>query len=66
MSYKDVADDLEALWFAALWFQDPIASLPMMDIMVERFMSGPSQPLFYAAHGNLYWSIASYANASVS
>ena len=48
MNYKDVADDVEALWYAALWCQNPVYGLLMMDIVVERYVLGHPGPMYYA------------------
>jgi len=66
MTYKDLAYDLEALWYAIQWFQDGVYGLPMLDIVVERFISGDSGPTFYAERGRLFWQLLSSANVSVS
>ena len=36
MSFSDVADDLEALWYAALWFENMAAGFPEMNFEVYK------------------------------
>lgn len=37
MTFKDLAFDIETIWYAFLWFQDPQFGVPTMDIEVNRF-----------------------------
>ena len=66
MTYRDLADDVEALWYATLWFQDPNHGLPQMDIVVQRFVSTASTQVFDAEIGRLSWDLYVPTNVSES
>ena len=70
MTYSDLVDDIEALQYAAMWFDDPFYGFPAMDIQIVRFKSGYSAPTFVASRGSITLSLgngqsASLRNASV-
>jgi len=65
MTYADLAADVEALWYAALWFSDAVFGFPMMDLTVDRYISGGFGPTFEAERGNFRWEFYSATNASV-
>lgn len=65
MTYADLAADIEALWYAALWFADEVYGFPMMDLTVNRFLSGDSGPTFLAERGQFRWEFGSATNSSV-
>lgn len=67
MTFFDVVGDLEALWYAALWFEDRIGGVPEMDFDVhknQQCASGGRGPTFLASRGNLAYSLAVTSNAS--
>lgn len=64
MTYADLAADVEALWYAALWFSDVVFGFPMMDLTVDRYISGGFGPTFEAERGNFRWVFYSATNAS--
>ena len=67
MTFSDVADDLEALWYAALWFEESAASVPEMDFEVYKFdrqNPGGRGALFLASRGKFAFALLSTANAS--
>lgn len=67
MTFSDVAEDLEALCFAALWFEDRVGGFPAVDFEVRRFQrysSGGRGPLFLASRGNLAYALGVSSNAS--
>ena len=67
MTYSDIAEDVKALYYASLWFQDPSGGgIPMVDITVSRYITGGMGQTFYAEFGTLIWEFESLANKSVS
>ena len=67
MTFSDVLGDLEALWYAALWFEDRIGGIPEMDFEVrrnQRYSSGGRGPFFLASRGNLAYLLGATFNAS--
>lgn len=66
MTYADLAADIEALYHAALWFSDEVYGLPMMNIVVNRYISGVVGPTFAAERGQFTWDFSSATNSSVS
>lgn len=66
MTYADLAADVEALWYAALWFLDEVYGFPMMEVTVTRFLSGDSGPTFLAERGHFRWSFDFATNESVA
>jgi len=64
MTYADLAADVEALWYAALWFSDEVYGFPMMDLTVHRFLSGEYGPTFFTEQGHIRWENVA-TNASV-
>ena len=65
MTFADVADDLEALWYAALWFEGRAAGFPEMDFEVYRFEKADrSGKTFLASRGIFAFPLASAANTS--
>ena len=43
--FSNVADDLEALWYAALWFEERPSGFPTMDFEVKRRSSEDRGPI---------------------
>lgn len=37
MTFADLAFDIETIWYAFLWFRDPVYGVPAMNIEVKRF-----------------------------
>lgn len=66
MTFEDLSYDVEALWYAALFFVDPVFGLPMMNVVVRRYVSGESGPTFLAERGSLRWEHYTAANVSTS
>ena len=69
MTFSDVTEDLEALWFAALRFEDRVGGFPEIDIEVHRnprSSSGGRGPLFLASRGSLAYALSATTNTSVA
>lgn len=64
MSFANIADDLEALYNAALHFEDAPGELPGMTLRIFRFRNGDSGPVFFASQGSLVFGLASATNLS--
>ena len=66
MTFSDVADDLEALWYAALWFEGRIGGFPESNFEVYRSArdSGGGKKLFLASSGSFEFALHSMANVS--
>lgn len=63
MTFSDVADNLEALWYAALWFEGRSAGFPEMDF--EVYKSGQqAAKRFLACRGNFRFAQVGTANTS--
>ncbi len=58
MTFADISDDLEALYYSALWFEDRPAAMPKMNVEVHRFKVGSLGPTFLASKGNLSFDLA--------
>ena len=61
MTFSNIADDLEALWYAALWFEGRVAGFPEADFEVYR--SGQQSKSFLACRGNFKFAFAGTASA---
>lgn len=62
MTFTNIVDDLEALWHAALWFENRAGGVPEMDFEVFRFDSrGVS---FLASRGNFGAALTVPANVT--
>ncbi len=70
MTFSDVADDLEALWYAALFFENRLSGFPEMNFDVYKFRqqagTGNRGQPFLASRGNLAFTLQAMTNASVS
>ena len=67
MTFSDVADDLEAIWYSALHFEQRAAGVPGMNFDVYRFGRQSSVGrgnAFLASRGNLVFALAGTANVS--
>lgn len=64
MTFLDLSDDLEALWYAALWFEDQPGSVPGMNVEILRPKAGSLGPAFVASRGALAFRLASTSNVS--
>lgn len=53
MTLSDIQDDLEALWYAIMWFDEIPGTVPSMDISIRRFRLGSSGPTFLASQGHI-------------
>ena len=62
MTFSDIADDLEALWYAALWFEGRADGFPEADF--EVYKSGQQSKSFLACHGNFKFAFAGTASAN--
>ena len=60
MTFSDIADDLEALWYAALYFEERAAGFPEVDIEVYRL--GQRSKPFLACRGNFKFAFAGTAS----
>lgn len=66
MTFEDLGHDVEAFWYAALSFIDPVYGLPMMDVTVNRYVNGESGGTFLAERGVFRWELYATANVSTS
>ena len=67
MTFSDVVADLEALWYAALWFQDSPTGVPEVDFDVFKHSqqsSGARGTSFLASRGTFTFALTSTANVS--
>ena len=67
MTFSDVVEDLEALWYAALWFETRASGVPEMDFEVFKFTrqsSGERGTSFLASRGNFAVALSGAANLS--
>lgn len=65
MTFSDIADDLEALWYATLWFEERPAGVPAMDFEVTKHQKqspGSKGPSFLASRGNFGFALTGMAN----
>ena len=62
MTFSDIADDLEALWYAALYFEGRAAGFPEANFEVYKL--GQLSKSFLASRGNFKFAFADLANAS--
>lgn len=55
---SDIANDLEALHYAALWFEDKPGKVPEMDVQIYFYRTGGVGPKFSGSRGRLFpdWS----------
>ena len=58
MSFSDVADDLEALYYASLWFEDRAGGMPAVDVEVSRYKMGSMGPTFKAEKGTMEFGVS--------
>ena len=69
MTFSDLAEDLEALWLAALWFENRPAGFPELDFDVYRFQpketTGNRGAAFLASHGIFQFSLSDALNVSI-
>ncbi len=67
MKFADVADGLEALWFAFVWFDEEPEMVPNMDVEIRRSRRGSPGPTFLGSKGSMAFSqIRGTSNISVS
>lgn len=64
MTFSDLSDDLEALWYAALWFEDRPGKVPAMNVEILRPKPGSPGPAIFASKGTLAFELASTSNIS--
>lgn len=60
MTFSDIVEDLEALWYATLWFEERTAGVPEMDFEVTRIepqSPGGKGPSFLASRGNFRFAL---------
>lgn len=64
MTFADISDDLEALWYAALFFDGQSATpvIPEMDVEVYRSIPATPAKNFLASKGNISFGLALAAN----
>lgn len=62
MTFSDIADDLEALWYAALWYEARAAGFPESDVNVYKM--GKGGKMFLASRGSFKFAFANLASAS--
>lgn len=59
MTFADVADELEALWYAFMWFDEEPGMVPGMDVEIRRSRRGsPQGGLFLGRRG--IWLLVRY------
>ena len=58
MTFADIAGDLEALYYAAMWFDDQPGTVPEMHVDVYRYKSGDSGPTFLAEKGEFSFGVS--------
>lgn len=61
MTFSDVADDLEALWYAALWFEGRLTGFPELDFGVYE-----KNTRFLVSRGNFRFTVLGVANVSTA
>lgn len=66
MTFSDIADDLEALYYAGLWFDDKPGKVPEMNLEIYRFRTGRTGPTFLASRGNLFLDQSLNSNVTLS
>lgn len=67
MTFSDIVNDLEALWYAALWFEGPAGGFPEIDFEVfkfERQSSGSRGVAFLASRGSFGVALTVPANVT--
>ncbi len=67
MTSSDFMDDLEALWYATMWFEETAAGVPEMDVdvyKVDRQSSGGKGASFLASRGSVTFALTGTANMS--
>ena len=65
MTFSDIVNGLEALWYAALWFEERAAGVPEMDFNVYQFdrqSSDARGSSFLASRGNFSFALIGEAN----
>ena len=62
MTFSNIADDLEALWYAALWFEGRAAGFPETEFDVYK--SGQLKKSFLASRGNFKFGFSGTANVT--
>ena len=64
MTFYDIVQELQAIWFAALWFQNAMLGLPTMNLDVHRYVGGTGAT-FFAETGSIMF-IMMYPSNNVS
>lgn len=67
MTFSDIVNDLEALWYAALWFEGPAGGFPEIDFEVSKFerqSSGSRGVAFLASRGSFGVALNAPANVT--
>ena len=68
MTFSDIVDDLEALWVAALWFENRAAGFPESVFDVYRFKkqdrAGGDGGAFLASHGIFSFTLDNTLNVT--
>ena len=64
MTFVDVSDDLEALYYAALWFEEGSGKVPEMDLEIYRYKSGSSGATFFASRGRVAFALGLEGNVT--
>ncbi len=66
MTFVDVADELEALWYAFMWLDKEPGMVPGMDVEIRRSRRGSPGRTFLGSKGNMAFSqIRGTSNISV-
>ena len=66
MTFADIADDLEALCYAALWFEGRPGGVPHFDVDVLRFKNGLTGPTVVISKGSFAFDVMVSGNGSSS
>ena len=61
MTFYDIVQELQAIWFAALWFQSAMLGLPTMNLEVHRYVGGTGAT-FFAETGSIMFMMMDPSN----
>lgn len=64
MTFYDIVQELQAIWFAALWFHSTMLGLPTMNLEVHRYV-GDTGVTFFAETGSIIFMMI-YPSNNVS
>ncbi|KAL6717295.1 hypothetical protein ACLMJK_005210 [Lecanora helva] len=65
MTFADLSDDLEALYYASLWFEGEPLGVPEMTLEISRYKGGKTgSSTFLASKGNFFFAFAQEAHGT--